>query len=78
MEKRGDLSGIGETMKIVFGKDQLLVQSDFKSSTRTFDQGRKDLKTILDLSSQTGRSGEVISLYAVFDRDFHRNLLQKR
>ena len=50
-------------------EDQAPVEDDFEDAAVALDQGRRDAVFLLDLGRQTGGPGQVVSAYAVFDRD---------
>jgi hypothetical protein len=58
----------------VLGEDPLVVDGDDEDAAAAADDLRVDAQLSLDLSRQTGGSGEVVSNAAVIDSDVHRNL----
>ena len=50
-------------------EDQAAVSDDLEDAAVALDQGRRDAVLLLDLGRQTGGPGQVVSAYAVFDRE---------
>lgn len=62
---------LGETVDVVLAENQLAVDDDIKDAAGALDQRGIDVALVLDRSGQTGRSGKVVSLHAVCNRDLH-------
>ena len=62
-------------MGLVLGVDELIVHLDVEDPAVALLELRVDAVALLQLGRQTGGSGEVVSLGAVGDPDFHDGLL---
>jgi hypothetical protein len=56
----------------VLREDHLSVELDVEDAIIALDQARLYGELLLNLGRQTGGLRQVVSAYAVFDRDFHR------
>ena len=61
---------------MLFAEDKLIVRGHFEDTAAPFREFRLDLELLLNGYGQTVRAGLVVSLHAVFDRDFHEKLLE--
>ena len=61
---------LGEAIFLLLRKDQFPVGRDFKDSAAGFDQLGLHPRFLFDRLCQTGSFGVVISIVAIFDRDF--------
>ena len=61
----------GESTDVLLGPDLGAIDVDVEDPARALDELGLDLKRLLQCVRQTGGSGKVVSLAAVFDADFH-------
>ena len=62
----------GESTDVLLAPDLGAVDVYVENSARTLDELGLDLERLLQCIRQTGGSGKVVSLAAVFDADLHR------
>jgi hypothetical protein len=60
----------------VLGEDPLPVRHDVEDAVVALDELRLDAEFLLDRGRQTGGPGQVVSAYAVGDRDLHGRPLE--
>ncbi len=58
-----------EAAGFLLREDQTPIDDDLEDATVALDQGRLDAVFLLDLGRQTGGPWQVVSAYAVLDRD---------
>ena len=75
VDQVADFIGAWEAMGLVLGVDELIVHLDVEDPAVALLELRVDAVALLQLGRQTGGSGEVVSLGAVGDPDFHGGLL---
>lgn len=74
----GNFTVIRKSAFEVLGKHQLVVDVHVEDAAFSLDQFRRETKSFFNFGRQTGGHGEIVSLSAIFDADFHvRNLAIK-
>jgi len=66
-----DFAPLGETVRLILGEDQVIVDDDVEDSLAFREQFGLDAETFLQLGSQTDRLRFVVSLGAIVNFDFH-------
>ena len=56
---------------LMFREDHFAVRDDVEDATRPFHEHAVELQCFFDTDRQTGGLGEVLSTYAVDDRNLH-------
>ena len=77
LQRREDFTVFGEAIELMFGEEKVAVGVHIENAAAALDERGFVTRRILDLGRQTGGPGEVVSLPAVLDGDFHRDLLVK-
>lgn len=66
-----DFAGFGEAAELLFREDERAFDHDIEHATAALDEHSFNVACALQLSRQTGGSGQIASLAAVSDLDFH-------
>lgn len=75
LQETRDLLVRGKAPQLEFGEDPSPVDRNLEGTTLGFDELTPDSReTLLEFGDQTGRLGQVVSLHAVLDPDFHETV----
>jgi hypothetical protein len=64
-----DLAGTGKAPDLLLREDELAVELDVEDASGALDQLRAEAQLLLQLVRQTGGAGQIVSGYAILDRE---------
>jgi hypothetical protein len=70
-----DFRSVRESVFVVLGKNQNTISSNIEDAAATLDEVGLHSEFLKNFGRQTGGVRQIISTYAIFDRDMHHGLL---